>query len=1240
MTDNLNVILSVTERGLDAVQRDVEALRSELQDLGIDMREVERRLTGIESASNRVGRSVKGYATETRAAARATEDSAKASERATRNAESQARATDRIADSQNSLISSRYALYDVANSLGRVGAALAGVSIYAVTVGAQFESAFTNVERTLETGLLPDEIDDIRASLVQLSGQIPLTFSEVSQIATLGNQLGLRADEVEGFTNTVARFASVTGLSIDAVSNSFGGFLAQTGLSADYLENLGSSIALVGINSNATEAQIVSLVRELAAGAAGAGFAADEIVGLAGALASFQVAPERARGVLDTYFGTLNRAVAEGGERLDLFARIANRSAEELSNLVRSGEGATVFRDLLAGIDELNPDAAQLTQILDGLGLSGLRASNTFQRFLGNLKIADDAFADARTGFIEGAELTRQYEYTLDDLSTQFTIFINGLNAVAAAISGDATASLATLISSVNEAIFAFAEFLDRNPWAVRIGSIVVAFVAVSGALLTLRALLFAGAAATFAMQTAMRNMGIQSLNTLSAVRALSGGLLGMGGAATRGAFAVRLLGAALRSIPLLGAIYLGTELLGRAFDGAGSGAVDATHAITNYKDVVDQARQSSNAGATGADALADSLGSESGGAKKSVAKAAEDAAEKVRTLVDYVSDLTGVFRRSSDLRFGSQDALDDITLAWLTLNEEVAKYQSQIRSLTADRALKEYFLGIAELYNDQVRAGELREDIAEIDDKLAEAQAGASTELEGNSRAAIENRRVFRDLLGSYEDYISALASAGASQEQIQSVISQLNSDFGAQATALGFNAGEVQRYQDRFSDLFTIINRVPRDINVSFNADPALQALNEFFAKAEEQARQAGANTTNAFNEGVGSGGGPGGGFGAGVVDEIGQAAGDIRAIGAQVAQGLGDTFSQNGEDSGGDWIDNFLEGAKNRPFNLIPIIGPYITEAIETGRGYGGGLTDGFRQVLAERDPVGEYASGIVGGGTSSSFGAAGEGSASSFGEGLVSRLDLLSPLESWLSIASTYTTAQAGVAGGDFATSFSAGSASSFGVSDPIRNYLNSTATLIANQAGSIGFQIAQSVSGNAGSGLAISNPIQSYLDSQSANAQANGSNIGTNIARGINLALAAQILSIAVSGTQIALTRPRGFSDGGYTGAGHWLQPAGVVHKGEYVIPKRHVDQATGLPSVQYVASLQRGKSAPQAGYATGGYVSGGSSGPTELGPNTLATLGRILSVRLNVGSEQLARSTSNGNSKLAWQGSN
>lgn len=67
----------------------------------------------------------------------------------------------------------------------------------------------------------------------------------------------------------------------------------------------------------------------------------------------------------------------------------------------------------------------------------------------------------------------------------------------------------------------------------------------------------------------------------------------------------------------------------------------------------------------------------------------------------------------------------------------------------------------------------------------------------------------------------------------------------------------------------------------------------------------------------------------------------------------------------------------------------------------------------------------------------------------------------------------------------------------------------------------------------------------------------------------------------------------GFSDGGYTGAGGVMEPAGIVHKGEFVLPQRAVSRI-GLPKLE---AMRLGT---LPGYANGGLVGDGSFG--SIGP--------------------------------------
>lgn len=92
----------------------------------------------------------------------------------------------------------------------------------------------------------------------------------------------------------------------------------------------------------------------------------------------------------------------------------------------------------------------------------------------------------------------------------------------------------------------------------------------------------------------------------------------------------------------------------------------------------------------------------------------------------------------------------------------------------------------------------------------------------------------------------------------------------------------------------------------------------------------------------------------------------------------------------------------------------------------------------------------------------------------------------------------------------------------------------------------------------------------------------------------------------------------GYAEGGYTGAGGKYQAAGIVHKGEYVIPKKDVNQRTGLPYADAMGRLQRGASGP--GYANGGYVRGNSG---AVGPQQIASFGPMAYQQLHQALQQV-----------------
>ena len=248
----------------------------------------------------------------------------------------------------------RYALYDVSSTVDIVGKSLLNFSKVAVTAGASYQSAFTNVERTLPLDTTNSQLQGLKRSLMDLAEQIPVTFQDLSKIATLGSQLGITAGDITGFTKTVAEFSATTNVTAESAALSFGTIGALLNLSAKDYEKFGSAVAQVGATSAATESEILSTAKQISGAAASAKLTSAEVVALSATFASLGIAPERAGGVLVTTFNTIKSAVAANGVELEKFAKLMNMSTQEASTLAQT-DMSTFFNTFLTSLNSLDP---------------------------------------------------------------------------------------------------------------------------------------------------------------------------------------------------------------------------------------------------------------------------------------------------------------------------------------------------------------------------------------------------------------------------------------------------------------------------------------------------------------------------------------------------------------------------------------------------------------------------------------------------------------------------------------------------------------------------------------------------------------------------------------------------------------------------------------------------------------------------------------------------------------------
>tara|TARA_R100001015_G_C4632296_1_gene195664 strand:+ start:42 stop:3140 length:3099 start_codon:yes stop_codon:yes gene_type:complete len=128
-------------------------------------------------------------------------------------------------------------------------------------------------------------------------------------------------------------------------------------------------------------------------------------------------------------------------------------------------------------------------------------------------------------------------------------------------------------------------------------------------------------------------------------------------------------------------------------------------------------------------------------------------------------------------------------------------------------------------------------------------------------------------------------------------------------------------------------------------------------------------------------------------------------------------------------------------------------------------------------------------------------------------------------------------------------------------------------------------------------IAIS--LASEIANINMNAAANPTNAFTFGGAGLSQAAVLTGLAVARSAVQAGIVASQTFADGGYTGSGFGspdssgFKQAGVVHEGEYVVPKNVLESQRGSSLVSALESMRTNRPQPFSGF---GFANGGFAG--------------------------------------------
>ena len=361
------------------------------------------------------------------------------------------------------LAQTRYALYEVQTVYQRSALVAAAIPTGMVAAAAAYEQAFAQVARTTQG--TEQQLAGLSDGLKDLATEIPSSFQDLSAIASLGAQMGIATQDLESFTDTVARFAATTNVSTEQAAMAFGRLANMTGISEHEFKNLGSAVSELGTASVATESEILAVAQGIATTTTIAGYGADQTVGLASALASLKIPPELARGGLLRVFNIITSAVANGGDALEAFAGQLGITASEAETLWRT-DAPEFFDRLLQSLSAVKDDAVGMQRALADLGIKNTRDLEVIRRLANGYDVVAESMSLATESYAQGTYLMKESGPIFDTLISRLTML---KNAFMTFISGVGEAFL-PILKPVIEMLTNLFQSLNDMPTALKVG--------------------------------------------------------------------------------------------------------------------------------------------------------------------------------------------------------------------------------------------------------------------------------------------------------------------------------------------------------------------------------------------------------------------------------------------------------------------------------------------------------------------------------------------------------------------------------------------------------------------------------------------------------------------------------------------------------------------------------------------------------------------------------------------------
>lgn len=321
---------------------------------------------------------------------------------------------------------------------------------YAGKQFADFETGLVGVGKT--TGMAGNDLKGFGDDIAKMASVIPVSTKDLLGLSETAGQLGIhgKKDLLE-FTRVMAEMGSATNLAGEEGAKQMARFANVMGIDVGKnIRQVGNSVVRLGNNFATSEAEIMDMSSRLAASSRLVGITTPNVLGLATAMSAVGIEAEAGGTAMSTVMTKVDKAVASGGEKLQNFANVAGMSAEDFAAKWKS-KPTEALEDLMKGLDSASKSGGNMNQILDMLGIKGVRESNAVKSLAQNHELLSEAIKQSNDAYNYGNDLAEEAAAAWDTLHAKLTTLKNTFGNIAKDIFSIVAPALKDIVDKVNE---------------------------------------------------------------------------------------------------------------------------------------------------------------------------------------------------------------------------------------------------------------------------------------------------------------------------------------------------------------------------------------------------------------------------------------------------------------------------------------------------------------------------------------------------------------------------------------------------------------------------------------------------------------------------------------------------------------------------------------------------------------------------------------------------------------------